>query len=533
MRKLAALTALTFLMSAGCTGMVGDPDVEITTIHLYADNLGALLATECVQMHKEDGCSRYPNPNECDVMEIVVKGDGSTRAVCKNKGKVTTEFKGGVADGLPILCHATKDALCQQCVDIYGNNVYDNCTRGAAMFRARGGGWGNGLPEGSGWLGTPGDNSTPPGNTTPPGNNGNPPTDPPKKEDPPKDKTNPPETPTPPAGSGNKCDPKEARKKYAEELNKILKQEGLGFVYKPDLTKDYNSKSGYWGYGGYNNKGDMCKYWLSSNSKLTKCWNPIPGKCHCMGGLFGSNKTCRCARINVFALRKVCLSIPADCDYKSWVANIVMEYGVATKWLFSGTYSKGYYSGLPSNPNNPPPAKTLKCLGSPIVLDMADDGVKPSSVKQGVKFDLMGHGAMDTAWIKGDDALLVMDRNRNGVVDDGTELFGSATDIGGAPAADGFEALAMLDTNGNGIVERGDLLFDELKLWRDANRDGLSQKGELKDLTSAGVIGMEIQYNSDGPRLDEHGNDVSMRASFIRADGRKGLMVDVLFGIGK
>ena len=523
MRKLAALTALTFLISAGCTGVVGDPNVEVATIHLYADNLGALLSTECVQMHKEDGCSRYPNPNECESLEITVKGDGRTLAVCKNGGKVTNEFYGGVADGLPILCHATKDALCQQCVDIYGNNVFDNCTRGAALYRARGGGWGNGLPEGSGWLGTPGDKTTPPGTT--------PPTTPPK--DPPKDKTNPPDKTTPPSGSGNKCDPKEARKKFAEEINKILKKEGLSFVYKPDLTKDYDSKSGYWGYGGYKNKGDMCKYWLQNNSKLTRCWNPLPGKCHCMNYGWGVKKTCRCARINVFALRAACLNIPPACDYNTWVANLVMEYGVATKWLFSGTYKNGYYSGLPSDPNNPPAPDKIKCLGSPIVLDMNDDGVKPTSVDKGVKFDIMGHGAMDTAWIKGDDALLVMDRNRNGVVDNGTELFGSATDIGGAPAADGFEALARLDSNGNGIVEQGDLLYGELKLWRDVNSDGLSQRGELMNLNSAGVIGLEIHGSNPDLQIDQHGNDLSLRASFIRADGRKGLMVDVLFGVGK
>ena len=524
MRKLAALTALTLLISAGCTGMVGDPDIEVAKIQLYADNLGALLSHECVQMYKEDGCSRYPNPNECDSMEISVKGDGRTVAVCKNKGQVTSQFEGGVADGLPILCQANEEFSCQRCVDVFGNTVLDNCSRGASLYRAREGGW-NQLPSGSGWLGVPGDKPSTP--STPKDK-----TDPPKdKTDPPKDKTDPPKTDPPPKKNENKCDPVEARKKYAENINKILKAEGLNFTYSPDLTKDYNSSGGYW---GYQNK-DMCKYWLASKSKLTRCWNPLPGKCHCMNYGWGVKKTCRCARINVFALRATCLSIPTDCDYKSWVANIVMEYGVATKWLFSGTYKNGYYKGLPSNPNSPPPAPDkVKCLGSPLVLDLGDDGIKPTSVGSGVNFDIMGHGKMSTAWIKGNDALLVMDRNRNGIIDDGTELFGSATDIGGAPAADGFEALARLDSNGNGLVERGDLLFDELKLWRDRDGDGLSDKGELSDLRSAGIIGLEIHgSDSCGLRTDQHGNDLSLRASFIRADGRKGLMVDVLFGIGK
>ena len=518
MKKLAALSALSFLLATGCSpGIVGDPDVEVHRIKLYSDNLGALLSTECVKMYGEEGCSRYPNPNECKALQVAILGDGRTYALCMDGGKVTSEFFGGLADGLPFICKANADNTCQQCKDLFANTVYDNCSRGAALYRARGGGWGN-VPEGSGWLGVPPDSANPP--VTPPTKPGTPP-----KTDPPK--TDPP--PTPPAGSGNKCDIIQARRKYAENLNKILKKEGLSFTYSPDLSKKYDPKGGYWGYGG--KKGDACKYWLSSNSKLTKCWNPLPGKCHCMK-LFTT--TCRCARVNVDALRKTCLSIPTDCDYMSWVNSIAMEYGVATKWLFSGTYKNGYYKGLPSTPGKTPPPDKIKCLGSPIVLDLADNGVAPTSIKGGVKFDIMGHGQMRTAWVKGDDALLVMDHNGNGIVDDGTELFGSATDIGGAPAGDGFEALALLDTNGNGLVESGDLLYGDLKLWRDRNHDGMSDKSELTALADAGVIGLEIQGAQRCGRVtDDHGNDLSLRASFIRADGRKGLMVDVLFGVSR
>lgn len=507
MHKLfgAVAFAALFALSA-CSGVVTDPTAEVTTIQLYADDLGALLSQECVSLYKEEGCSRYPNPLACDQMEITVRGDGRTCAVCQVNGETPSEFCGGPADGIPLLCHATPDTACQQCVDVFGNTVFDNCNRGAMLFRAREGGWSQVPGEGSGWL--------------------DPPTDPGQQP--------------PPSTSGGKCDPEEARKLYAKELNAILAKEGLKFSYSPDLGKKYDTKKGYWGYGGYNPKKDMCQYWLTSNSHLTTCWSNEPNRCHCRDSYSKYGKTCRCARINVFALRAACHQIPKDCEYKDWVANLVMEYGVATKWLFSGNYGKGYYGGLPSYPGDIPGNGGPKCLGSPLVLDLGGDGVATTTVQQGVRFDLMGHGPMDTAWVAGgDDALLVLDRDGNGRIDNGTELFGAATDIGGVPADDGFEALALLDSpaqggNGNGLLEAGDLMFGELRLWQDEDRDGRSRPEELRSLSDAGVEMLELRARrTTRAVLDESGNDQSLRAAYGRADGSRGLLVDVLFGVGR
>jgi len=169
-----------------------------------------------------------------------------------------------------------------------------------------------------------------------------------------------------------------------------------------------------------------------------------------------------------------------------------------------------------------------------MVLDLDGDGVAPTSQAEGVRFDLLGMGPMRSAWVRGYDALLVMDRNGNGVIDDGGELFGSATDLGGALASDGFQALAALDTNGNSLVEAEDIFWSGLRLWRDANTDGLSQQEELLTLEEAGVRSLSVQGGRPcGEIVDVHGNDLSLRSFFTRADGSRGLMVDVFFRISR
>lgn len=503
----------------GCTGVMNDPRAEVAQLELKVDHLGALLAVDCVAAHGEHGCSRYPNPGECDVLTVSVRADGRTCGTCRTGGEVIDSGCGGVADGIPILCHATPDLACQQCVDIYGNTIFDSCNRGAQLFRAPGGGWD--VSPGAGWLEEPGSSSDAPPSSPPAGEQPQPPPS------------------SPPAGAGEtSCDPNQARLLYAGQLNKILASEGLALSYAPDLSKTYDTSSGYWGYGGHGNKGDMCTYWLDNSTHMTKCWTNQDGRCHCKPHGSAGN-TCKCARINVFALRAACQQIPPECDDTAWVAGLVMEYGVATQWLFNGSYggSSGYYGGLPSNPGFK--GEAPRCLGSPLVVDLEGDGVEPTSPRAGVRFDLLGLGPVRTAWVAGDDALLALDRNGNGRIDDGSELFGEGTDLGGAPAADGFAALAQLDLpqqggNGNGRVDGGDLMFDALRVWTDDNRDGISQPGELRGLTGVGITSLGTAgAESCGTITDAHGNDLSLRGRFTRADGRRGLVVDVLFASGR
>ena len=122
---------------------------------------------------------------------------------------------------------------------------------------------------------------------------------------------------------------------------------------------------------------------------------------------------------------------------------------------------------------------------SPIVISLAENNLfNFTSTEKGVRFDLNADGfAEQTAWTRGDlqVGLLALDRNGNGTIDDGRELFGNHTVTA---ITDGFAALAQLTLESNGGVRRGhvdedDLIFAKLKIWVDSNHNGVSEASEL------------------------------------------------------
>jgi hypothetical protein len=106
---------------------------------------------------------------------------------------------------------------------------------------------------------------------------------------------------------------------------------------------------------------------------------------------------------------------------------------------------------------------------SPIVFDLDGDGIETTIFGYGTYFDHDGNGFKElSGWIGPDDGLLVMDRNGNGIIDDGTELFGNQTILSnGTKAANGFQALAELDDNKDGKIDCNDTAYAQLKIWQD------------------------------------------------------------------
>ena len=125
---------------------------------------------------------------------------------------------------------------------------------------------------------------------------------------------------------------------------------------------------------------------------------------------------------------------------------------------------------LPSDPD-PNMARPYNIPASPIILDLNGDGVRTIGVEDGVHFDHDGNRfAEKTGWVSAEDALLVWDKNRNGLIDDGSELFGNNYTLkDGSKAANGFEALKEFDSNGDGVVDARDDRWGELQLWQDRN----------------------------------------------------------------
>jgi hypothetical protein len=130
----------------------------------------------------------------------------------------------------------------------------------------------------------------------------------------------------------------------------------------------------------------------------------------------------------------------------------------------------------------------------PIILDLDGNGLETVGLASNIHFDHNGDGVMTkTGWVGKDDALLVWDRNGNGSIDTGAELFGDFTPLpNGTLAPNGFAALAALDSNGDGIIDASDPAFAELKLWRDADQNGITGQGELISLQDAGIVSLNL-----------------------------------------
>jgi len=168
-------------------------------------------------------------------------------------------------------------------------------------------------------------------------------------------------------------------------------------------------------------------------------------------------------------------------------------------------------------------------MSTPIMLDLNGDGIHTSSITNGTQFDLDADGNLDqVGWSDGKDAFLVHDINKDGQVNDGSELFGSSTILkDGSKATDGYEALGALDVNKDNVINSQDTAYNELKLWIDANQDGKVDDGEMMSLKDAGVESMNLTAKNDVSV--DNGNIIGLESSFTTTSGETHDMADVWF----
>lgn len=173
----------------------------------------------------------------------------------------------------------------------------------------------------------------------------------------------------------------------------------------------------------------------------------------------------------------------------------------------------------------------------PLALDLDGDGIETIAANGAVLFDHDGDEVRTaTGWVKGDDGMLVLDRNGNGVIDDGSELFGDQTPGAALQPGEttnrsaGLRALSRLDTNADGKFDVQDTQFGDVRVWRDLNQDGVSQSSELFTLTELGIAAINLNPTSTTDVNLGNGNSIDSTGSYVRTDGSLGTLGDLLLG---
>jgi hypothetical protein len=173
----------------------------------------------------------------------------------------------------------------------------------------------------------------------------------------------------------------------------------------------------------------------------------------------------------------------------------------------------------------------------PIVFSLDNGSYHLSGLDDPVVFDIFGVGPRggkpQIGWTARDSevAFLAFDRNGNGGIDDGGELFGSATLLrDGTHAANGFDALAEYDDNADGLIDARDRIWQYLLLWEDRNHDGISQPEEVRQITNSTITAIELAHRWTN-RKDGSGNFFGYEGRFH--EGRHvRTFYDVFFVIG-
>jgi hypothetical protein len=170
-------------------------------------------------------------------------------------------------------------------------------------------------------------------------------------------------------------------------------------------------------------------------------------------------------------------------------------------------------------PDCPSGSRTcIPCGASPVILDVSGNGFHLTNSANGVRFDISGTGnAIQIAWTApgSDNAFLALPQI-DGFVHSGRELFGDFTPQPPSSQPNGFAALAIYDDpnnggNGDGIIDARDAIFPSLRLWIDANHDGVSQLNELHTLPSLNVNSIGLDYKQSN-KTDQYGNVFRFRA---------------------
>ena len=169
-------------------------------------------------------------------------------------------------------------------------------------------------------------------------------------------------------------------------------------------------------------------------------------------------------------------------------------------------------------------------LNSFLALDLNGDGlIETLSPEENIYFDLDNDSFMEKlSWIGKQDALLVYDKNKNGKVDNGSELVGAQLTLAvGEMQKDALAALNDLDSNKDKVLSSSDENFSALKIWVDSNQDAISDFGELKSLHELGIEHIKVSL-SEMKKPDKNENWISGAGEYVTTSGEVRKIFEIL-----
>lgn len=223
----------------------------------------------------------------------------------------------------------------------------------------------------------------------------------------------------------------------------------------------------------------------------------------------------------------------------------IRRLGPKHKWEIVD-WSKTIYVLFNKNPKISDTPDNVSCdeEASPLVVDTTDSfesrGVLPlTSPADGVNFDILGersfpvpHAKKRISWFKDPRYMWIVYPDRNGQVNGINEMFGNNTrGPDGKFAANGYQALAKFDRNRDRIIDEKDAVFKKLRLWGDANADGVAQPNELHTFTELGLVEIKLRYERKFSEEDQYGNVTRYRSEVRYKNGGTHKTYDVWFTI--
>jgi Ca2+-binding RTX toxin-like protein len=161
----------------------------------------------------------------------------------------------------------------------------------------------------------------------------------------------------------------------------------------------------------------------------------------------------------------------------------------------------------------------------PLVVDLNGDGVKLVGVDASrANFDFGGDGFRErTGWVSPEDGLLVRDLDGNGRIETARELIGTETQ-------DAYSVLRGLDQNADNKITAADFVWSTLRIWRDADGDGITDSGELRTLSELGITEFSLTDQAVRRRVD--GNFIYSQATAL-VNGEAQATQAVFFGTAR